>query len=995
MKFSTAESNNDREDHFLIDRHWTNRRSPDYESESKRVAQSKSKNMLQKLRTFLLGRSMLLLAFLIAAGYAGNYFSFPFGFGVDFLFGSIAVLIVVKLYGIWWGTIASLIASSYTIALWQHPYALIIFTCETLFFAWRLRRGNQNLLIIDMVFWLSIGMPLVLLFYGGILQVGAITTSIILVKQPVNGIFNTLVASLILTYKPLYRWANSASSNANVFFEQILLNLLVAFVLIPALILMFVGNRVAMKHEQTTLIATLDTSAQNMSTYLFRWHQSGLEALRRLAATSSETQIVISGQTQPSIQLEVASLPIFRQLYITNANLKVIAAASSSDEFNRNDYPDFSQLDIPRKPQIFIIPDLTEGTNTSSKTKILQTLPIILNNHWLGNIIAELDLDFIRQLLQTQTYTVPLKSTLFDENQLIIASTHNDSDARQVLKRSQTGEISYVESERQDREFYHWLPIIEGKPLIGRWKESFYGKNVSIDGEIPLKLIMEAPAAPYINYLQLLYIRSLTTLLLIAFASILTAKFFSRLLVKPILNLAKLTTNLPDKLIQHETIKIPRSFVQEMNVLANNFEGMTQTIEQNIQQIQQTNQKLKQAKETAEVANQTKARFLANMSHELKTPLNSIIGYSKLIRKNLANSCSPIGGKFNLAQGAEIINQSGTYLLSLINEILDFSKIQAHKTKLYPSLINISAFMEEIVKMTTIKAAAKNITFEYKASDDLPKTIYADGTRLKQILLNLLDNAVKFTNKGQITLKLSRIDCLAANNPSITQDTVGLRFAVIDTGVGIARQNLRKIFQPFEQVDTLAATGFGTGLGLTICQELLELMAGKLEVQSRLNKGSVFWFDVVFPKIKIDSKILPESIGEIVGYQGKRKTILIVDDTEESRFLLTDILKPLLFKIITAGNGQQGLELALKYQPDLILLDLFMPVRTGFTLIAELRKIEGFEQIPVIAISGSSFEEVEKQSKVMGCNDFLSKPIDDEKLLYLIGKHLNLKWIYR
>ena len=217
-----------------------------------------------------LNPSTLLLISLIAAAYAGNYLSFPFGFGVDFLFGSIAILVIVSLYGIWWGTLASAIAGSYTITLWQHPYALIIFTCETLFVAWRLRRGNQNLLFVDMIFWLVIGMPLVWLFYGNILRVGEITTSIILVKQPVNGIFNALIASLILTYKPLYRWANPSSQKVAIFFEENLLNLLVAFVLIPALMLMVVNNRVVMRHERNILISTLSVSANNLATDLLR-----------------------------------------------------------------------------------------------------------------------------------------------------------------------------------------------------------------------------------------------------------------------------------------------------------------------------------------------------------------------------------------------------------------------------------------------------------------------------------------------------------------------------------------------------------------------------------------------------------------------------------------------------------------------------------------------------------------------------------------------------
>ncbi|MGL6341136.1 MAG: hypothetical protein ACRC80_18600, partial [Waterburya sp.] len=372
--------------------------------------------MSLNFKKILSNSSFLLLAALIVLGYAGNYFKFPFGFGVDFLFGSIAVLVIVSLYGMRWGIAASAIASSYTIILWQHPYAFIIFACETLFVAWRLKRGNHQLLTSDMIFWLVIGMPLVGLFYGGILKVGLITTAIVLVKQPVNGIFNALIASLILNYKPIYRWANS-SKKATLFFEQIILNLLVAFVLIPALTLMIVNNKSAMKHEQTTLITTLETSAQNLASDLLRWHQSGLEALRYLADTSSKTRIVISGQTQHSLELAARSLPLFRQTYIINADRQIIAAASLQGESTGASRLDFSQLDIPRKPKIFVIPNKLDKDPNNTKPKILQTLPIIRDNRWIGNIIAELNIDFLEKLLQTETHYMPLRSTLEDETE--------------------------------------------------------------------------------------------------------------------------------------------------------------------------------------------------------------------------------------------------------------------------------------------------------------------------------------------------------------------------------------------------------------------------------------------------------------------------------------------------------------------------------------------------------------------------------------------------
>ena len=947
----------------------------------------------------LFNSSNLLLLVLILAGYAGNYFSYPFGFGVDFLFGSIAVVIVIGLYGIWWGSLASLIASSYTIILWQHPYALIIFVCEALFLGRKVRNQKQNLLVSDMFFWLCIGIPLVLLFYGYVLNVGVVTTSIIALKQPVNGIFNTLIASLLLNSKPIYRWINSTPKRLTVSFERILLDLLVAAVLIPALILMAVNNRTAMKHEQNVLVATLDASAHNLAGDLRRWHQSGLEALRFLAQTSSQSRIVVSGQTQHSLDLAVDSFPLFKETFIINADREIIAEAIMPEE-TAVEQSDFSGFQLPRIPQIFTVSSPQSESGLTSP-KILQTLPIILSDRWLGNIIAELNIDFIEQLLSTEAHAVPLRSTLLDKNQLLIASTNPEANKR--LLNEHNGEISYVELTGTNNTIYHWLPLQEDKPLIARWRESFFMEELVIDEEIPLVLRMEAPAATYIDYLQLLYIRSLDVLLAIAFASILIARFLSGLLVKPILKLARLTTNLPQEILRNETISIPRGAVIEMNALVDNFETMASTIEENFQHIQLTNQKLKQEKDKSEVANRAKDKFLANISHELKTPLNSIIGYSRLVQKKLSDRYARTGNfeDLNSSQWLENVRHNSQYLLDLINEILDLAKSQAHKIKLYPSLILISEFLEDIVLTGRQKTAEKEIAFKFETIGKLPANIYTDEQRLKQVLLNLLDNAVKYTQRGQIIFQVSKVDMTTAKeheDDTALQnlpDRVRLRFKVADTGIGIDRQNLTKIFQPFEQVDKYEVSKVGTGLGLSISKQLVELMGGQLQVKSELGKGSIFWFDLICPEIKVSSTVETQSVREIVGYKGDRLKLLIVDDVNTSRLLLQDILEPLGFKIIVAKDGQQGLQLALDYQPHLILTDLFMPIKTGFSLIAELRQKDGFARIPIIAISASSFAEVERHSRASGCNDFLEKPIDDRKLLNLLGKHLNIEWIYK
>ncbi|MGL4884385.1 MAG: ATP-binding response regulator, partial [Waterburya sp.] len=505
---------------------------------------------------------------------------------------------------------------------------------------------------------------------------------------------------------------------------------------------------------------------------------------------------------------------------------------------------------------------------------------------------------------------------------------------------------------------------MKDKPLIARWRESLYIKDLLLNEKIPLILCIEAPAAPFVDYLQLLYVRSLTMLLLITLGSILIAKVLSRLLVKPILNLAILTTNLPYKILGNEPITLPRSSVIEMNALANNFEVMSNTIEENLQQIKQTNQKLKQAKEKAEVANQAKDQFLANISHELKTPLNSIIGYSRLIQKNLTlyypYATNPL--EFKSAEWLDIVQQNGKYLLTLIEEILDLAKSKAHKAKLYPSLITMDNFMEDIVLFASKKAEEKNLAFRFETSGSLPVNFYGDEQRLRQVILNLLNNAIKYTEQGQITLKVSEINRLQTSDRNLPSQ-VSLRFAVMDTGIGIARHDLTRIFQPFEQIDKYEFQEIGTGLGLSISKQLVELMGGQLKVKSEPDQGSVFWFDAVFPEIKVTSEIAAQSVSEIIGYKGERLTLLIVDDVGTSRLLLSDILEPLGFKVLTAKNGQQALQLALDNKPDLILTDLFMPIKTGFTLVAELRQLKDFAQTPIIGVSASSFEQVEKQSR--------------------------------
>ncbi|MEK7990154.1 MAG: response regulator [Thiotrichaceae bacterium] len=893
---------------------------------------------------------------LILLGVLGNIFHIPLLFGIDFMFGSIAVMIILNRYRLREGILAAIIIHSSTVFLWGHSYALVIFVLEAIWVSWLLQNTKperRNLVWYDTLFWVFIGIPLVWLFYGFMLQMDYQTVYLVAFKQGVNGMFNALWASMIIAYTPYGKKYLKIDSSNSILFQQALYHALAGLVLTVSIGLITFQTFYSTHDLKNQVLTRLhNTANHNIVSMVNQWFDNEMYRLKALAEQVNTLGFSRYDALQTMTKMTYKGSPNLLHVYVADATATVINTAPFLTDkghswrgMNFYEQPYFAQLLTSMQP---VISDVFIGRIGTPKPVLTISVPIIKKQALYGYVQGEVNLQRLEQHLLNKSEDTDLVLTLLDRKGKVIASSDTTQKPSQAFTRHETGTQQVV-----DNKTTFWIPDVKDKTPMTQWKNGIYIYRIHLNNSLGWELIIELPLAPYNANLYELYIQNLAIMLAVLLATILLSRFLSQKIVRSLERLSVITTQLSNQSMKLDTIDWPKSKISEINLLIDGFNSMAHSLQDKMQKLEE--------------ANAAKSQFVANMSHELRTPMNAIIGYSEMIQEDMADNEALVEYESDIKK----IHSSGKHLLNLINEILDISKIEAGKMELYQETFNLNNLINEVVVTVEPLIQNKNNCLKVKL-DKRMNEIHADLTKLRQMLFNLLSNASKFTEQGTIHLSTQmEID---------EQEKGWVNITVSDQGIGMTDPQLKKLFDPFTQADKSTTRKYGgTGLGLSITKRFAEMMNGTIEAKSHYGQGSEF-------TIRIPTNIGTPILGDLsqIPLAGENNQILVIDDDPITCELLSEHLHSLNYEVHVAHSSEQGLSLAKQLQPYAITLDIQMPDMDGWTVLSKLKTDEKLAHIPVIV---TSMVENRRFGYALGAADYLVKPIEKSQLDNMLSRY--------
>jgi signal transduction histidine kinase/CheY-like chemotaxis protein len=402
-------------------------------------------------------------------------------------------------------------------------------------------------------------------------------------------------------------------------------------------------------------------------------------------------------------------------------------------------------------------------------------------------------------------------------------------------------------------------------------------------------------------------------------------------------------------------------------------DDLEKRIDQRTQALANAVQELSLAREIAETASAAKSAFLANMSHEIRTPMNAILGFAQLLAED---------SNLSLPQTEKLaaIQRSGEHLLSVIDDVLEMSKIESGRLSMMPHPFALADVLTDVERMFRLQAQSKGLALIVGAASDVPGELVSDQAKLRQVLINLVGNAIKFTQQGSVSVAVSASD--------VTDTEAKLRFVVTDTGAGISEQARGVLFQPFIQAGHPAQRAGGTGLGLAISKRLVELLGGHIAVASQLGQGSAFSFELALGRAQKPLDALRSQSAELVVQGRSDIRALIVDDHDLNRRVLVELLAPLALQVLEAANGAEAFRLFEQHRPELVLMDLRMPVMDGYEAIRRIRTSAGGAKVRIVAVTASAFDDDLAEIRSSGADDVLRKPFRKAALFRVVDDQL-------
>ena len=557
--------------------------------------------------------------------------------------------------------------------------------------------------------------------------------------------------------------------------------------------------------------------------------------------------------------------------------------------------------------------------------------------------------------------------------------------------RDQNGD--WISIELNDAKGQSLYPLVTTRAQTNRPKGELHElkKQIEYLGMNLGTLGVQVDFAPHLSQIETQHHALAAVMFVVILAFILSAWLvLERLVIRPVDALSKAASELAQN--NFEGPPLEKSGDDEVGHLVDRFTEMRAAIHENQTALQryknqleetvlQRTAELLQARDAAQAANKAKSAFLANMSHELRTPLNAILGFSSMMRRDPDVSASQ---RANL----DIINRSGEHLLTLINDVLEVAKIEAGRMRLEIAPFDLGSMVRDVVDMMQIRAQEKGLQLLIDQASEFPRYIKGDEARLRQILVNLVSNAVKFTEHGGVTLRLG-----------VKQNSrEHLLIEVEDSGPGIAQEDQKRLFDPFVQLAE-SATQRGTGLGLTITRQFVQLMGGDISVESTMGKGSLFRVNLPLElastaDIPKQGKILHgEVLGIVPGQQAYR--ILIVEDQPENQLLLQRLMTDIGLETKIAENGAQGLDIFKEWHPHLIWMDRRMPVMDGIESTQRIRQLPDGSAVKIVAVTASAFKEQQQEMFDAGMDDFIRKPYRFEEIYDCLARQLGVKFVYK